>query len=138
MTLMEWDPTMSVGFEEIDKQHRKLIDIINEAHAALQNQDDEALITLVDKMKGYAQEHFSFEEKIMQQYGFPDIEAHKFQHARYNSDVAEFQKKQFEKTNLPQILVYLSQWLMKHIMEEDKKLMPYILSDADDIPTPPK
>lgn len=126
MTLMSWDTSMSVGVEELDEQHKKLIDIINEAYTAIQKHDEPAMVDIIDKMREYALLHFATEEALMREQGFPDLQAHKYQHAKFNSDVNEFKKKQFERTNLSQIFVYLSRWLTNHIMEEDKKYMPYM------------
>lgn len=126
MALMEWDNTMSVGVEELDAQHRKLIDLINEAYAAIQTHDEHAMTDLINKMREYANVHFAYEEECMKKYKYPDFEGHKFHHAKFNHDVREFQRKQFEKTNLSQIFVYLSRWLTTHIMEEDMKYASFM------------
>ncbi len=126
MALMEWDETMSVGVEELDAQHRKLITLINEAYAAIQTHDESAMAVLIKKMHDYANEHFAYEEACLKKYEYPDFEGHKFLHVKFNHDVDEFQRNLFEKTNLSQIFVYLSRWLTSHIMEEDKKYMGYM------------
>jgi len=126
MALMEWDQSMSVGVEELDEQHQRLIDLLNEAYEAIQKHDEHAMCLLIDKMRDYALMHFSTEEAIMKEHGFPGIEEHKFQHAKFNRDVDDFKKKQFEKTNFSQIFVFLSRWLTAHIMDEDKKYIPYM------------
>ncbi|MDC0335739.1 bacteriohemerythrin [Pseudodesulfovibrio sp.] len=126
MALMQWDETMSVGVDELDAQHKKLIDLINEAYAALQTHDEHAMTDLINKMREYANQHFVTEEGYMKKYNYPDFQEHKFHHVQFNYDVDEFQKKQFEKTNLSQIFVFLSRWLTTHIMEEDKQYSSYM------------
>jgi len=126
MALMEWDKNMSVGVEVLDEQHRKLIDLINEAYVAIQKHDEPAMADLIDRMRDYALKHFATEERLLKEHGYPELAAHKFQHAKFNSDVDEFKKKLFEKTNLSQIFVFLSRWLTMHIMEEDRKYTPYM------------
>ena len=81
---------------------------------------------LIDKMRSYANMHFIFEEALMKEHGFPEIEHHKFKHAKFNNEVDTFKKKQFEKTNLSQIFVFLSRWLTTHIMNEDMQYTPYM------------
>ncbi|QJB54947.1 bacteriohemerythrin [Pseudodesulfovibrio sp. zrk46] len=126
MTLMEWDESMAVGVEELDEQHRILIDLLNAAYEAVQRHDEHRMGELLDKMQDYAITHFATEEKMMAECGVPDLQAHKFQHAKFNNEVLEFKKKQFEKTNLSQIFVFLSRWLTSHIMDQDKKYIPYM------------
>ena len=126
MALMEWDRSMSVGVEVLDDQHKELIRLINEAYGAIQKHDEHAVGDLIDKMRDYALLHFATEEGMMEKYKVPDFDGHKFQHAKFNQDVEKFKTKQFERTNLSQIFVYLSRWLVTHIMEEDRKYIPYM------------
>lgn len=126
MPLMEWDETMSVNVLELDNQHKKLIDIINEAYEAIQRHDEHMMSQLLDKMQDYSMVHFATEEEYMKKYDFPEYQAHKFQHVKFNRNVGEFRKKLFEATNFSQIFVYLSRWLTNHIMEEDKKYVPFM------------
>lgn len=134
MTLITWDKTMSVGVDELDEQHKKLITLINEAYAAIQQNDQRIMTQLLDKMRQYAKLHFATEEAYMTKYDFPNLQKHKVLHAKFNMDVDDFQKKQFEKTNFSQIFTYLSRWLIGHIMDEDKQYAPY-LSKGDSTQT---
>ena len=117
---------MSVSVKELDDQHKSLIALINQSHEAIQKHDERLIFELIGKMRKYANMHFSTEETYMKQYGFPDIEQHKLKHVRFNTEVDQFQKKQFEKTNLSQIFVFLSRWLTDHIMNEDMQYVPYM------------
>jgi len=126
---MKWDKTMSVGVRKLDEQHKSLIALINEAYEAIQKHDEHVITGLIDKMRKYANMHFTTEEGYMKKHGFPEIENHKFKHAKFNSAVDEFKKKQFEKTNLSQIFVFLSRWLTTHIMDEDMQYAPYMPKD---------
>lgn len=126
MALMQWDESMSVGVEELDMQHQKLIDLINEAYAGIQMHDEHIMTDLIVKMRDYANLHFSTEEGYLKKYNYPNFEEHKFHHVKFNTVVDGFQKKQFEKTNLSQIFLFLSRWLATHIMEEDKQYVPYM------------
>merc|ERR1711941_18556 len=119
--LIDWDETMSVGVEEIDIQHRQLILLVNESYEALQRHDEDKIPALLKKMKDYAAVHFEAEEAYMKRNNYPGLEAHKLKHVRFKKDVEEFQQKKHEKTNLSKLFVYLSRWLTRHIMDEDKR-----------------
>lgn len=133
MALMQWDKTMSVGEDELDDQHQQLIILINEAYESIQRHDEHMMSELIDKMRDYARMHFSYEEELLRQQGYPDLDDHIASHDKFSSDVDEFQKNQFERTNLSQIFVYLSRWLTSHIMEEDMKFSSYLSKeDSED------
>lgn len=129
MALMEWDESMSVGVEELDEQHRTLIDLINEAYEAIQKHDGQKVSTIVDRMREYAALHFVTEERLMEEVGYPDLELHKSQHTKFVNDVDKFRQEQTEKANLSKIFIYLSRWLTLHIMDEDKKYTEHMPSD---------
>lgn len=126
MPLMHWDTNMSVGVEEIDTQHKTLIDLINQTYEAIQRQDRSRLAELVGRMAAYGRTHFATEERHMREHGFPGIEEHKFQHAKFNATVDDFQRKLDDQTNLTQVFVFLSRWLAAHIMDEDMRLADHM------------
>jgi hemerythrin len=121
MALMQWNDTMSVDMEELDEQHKQLIALINEAYEAIQRHDEHKMSELINKMRDYAILHFETEERYLEQCDYPDIEAHKALHAKFNEDVDEFKRNLCDRTNLSQIFVFLSRWLTNHIMNEDKQ-----------------
>ena len=126
MSLMQWSEAMSVGVDELDGQHQQLIQLINEAYEALQMHDEHRMTGLIDKMRDYAVTHFTTEEKYLEKYGFPELNSHKFQHAKFNETVNDFRQKLHSKTNLSKIFVFLSRWLASHIMEDDMQYVPYM------------
>lgn len=71
MPLMHWDTNMSVGVEEIDTQHKTLIDLINQTCEAIQRQDRARLAELVDRMAAYGRTHFATEERHMRETASP-------------------------------------------------------------------
>lgn len=132
MPLMQWDETMSVGVRELDDQHKTLITLINEAYEAIQRHDENKLASLIEKMHHYSEVHFSVEEWYMKEHGFPDVEKHCETHRQFRNDTNEFRKRLFEKTNLSQVFIYLSRWLTTHIMEDDRKYMPYMPKEKEE------
>jgi hemerythrin-like metal-binding protein len=134
MALMQWDETMSVGVAELDDQHKTLIELINVVYEAIQRHDEPRLGCLVDQMAEYGRVHFATEEQHMRNHGFPDVEAHRFQHAKFNISVADFRKKLYGKTNLSQVFVFLSRWLVAHIMDEDMRYTAFIASREESGP----
>lgn len=132
MPLMQWDETMSVGMDELDEQHKELIDLINETYVAIQRHDEPRMVLLLDKMRDYAIVHFEAEEGILLSCNYPDTDVHTEQHQAFTDKVDDFKRGMFEKTNLSQVFIFLSRWLTNHIMSEDKKFIPWLPATDDE------
>jgi hemerythrin len=131
MPLIQWDETMSVGMDELDDQHRELIDLINETYEAIQRNDAPLMTSLIDKMRDYSVVHFQAEEAVLRSCDYPGSEVHADQHRAFTDKVDDFRRDMFVKTNLSQIFIFLSRWLTNHIMHEDRKFTPW-LPETDD------
>ena len=128
MSLISWDDTLSVGFDEIDAQHKDWIRIVNDLHDVLDSGDAQQLSGITEKslaaMVDYAHYHFEFEEQFMEKIGTPGWEKHKQMHARFTEYLLKIQddtRKGFQPLNT-QLMSILRNWLIEHILTEDKKI----------------
>lgn len=126
MKKVEWKESFEIGHSLIDIQHKTLVELINKLLIEEKGSSQSADL-LVDFMK-YAQEHFVQEELIMKEINFPELELHKTQHLDYILKGMEFVNKSIKKH--PELhtetLTYLKEWLLTHILIEDKKLTSYM------------
>lgn len=124
MALIQWNQGLSVNVAEIDRQHQKLIGMINDLDDAMrQGKGRDILGKTVNEMILYAASHFQTEEKYFAQFGYPDTDNHKLEHAGFTKKVTEF-KKNFDTGKIGlsiDIMDFLSTWLQKHIKGVDKK-----------------
>lgn len=124
MALIEWKDAMSVNVAEIDRQHQKLISLINDLNEAMkQRKAKEVIGDIVNGLADYTVMHFKMEEKYFDQFGYPDTAAHKKEHAEFVSKVSDFNEG-FKDGRLGlsiEVMQFLSDWLKKHIMGTDKK-----------------
>ncbi len=123
MALFSWNDSYSVKVTELDNQHKKLIDIINELHQAmLDKKAKDALEKIIGELMNYTINHFSFEEKYFAQYSFPGEAAHKKEHKNFLDKVTQF-GKDFDEGKLMlsmEILNFLKEWLVNHIKGTDQ------------------
>jgi len=131
MPIMTWKESYSVGIAEIDKQHKKLIELINTMHDAMAKGQGKAVVgkTLGDLIS-YCASHFAAEEKYFDQYGYPDAADHKDKHQKMTAKVLALQM-QFEQgkaTITLDVMEFLQQWLDKHILGTDKKYSEFLNS----------
>jgi hemerythrin len=131
MALMNWNEDLSVKVNEIDDQHKKLIQMINTLHEAMKaGQTKQVLEKTLQDLATYAVYHFQTEEKYMQQFAYPGYLSHKMKHDAFVKKVTEFQGDyQSGKLGLSlDIMNFLRDWVTTHIKETDKKYSATFLS----------
>jgi hemerythrin len=65
----------------------------------------------------------------MQQHGYPEYTKHKAEHVTLTNQALQIQKDFKAGKSLPSnLLMFLKDWLMKHICGDDKKYGPYFNS----------
>lgn len=127
----EWDGKYAVGINEIDEQHKKLVELINKLNGAIYaGQGCEKLESVFKELVEYTKNHFTNEEKLLSDNEYPDLSKHKVKHDELTKEVMDFQKK-FEGGMVfitMQVMDFLKNWLVNHIQDIDKKYAPYLKS----------
>lgn len=136
--LIVWNDELVTGIDEIDEQHRILINSINEANTRLTgNVSAEVLEQITRDLLSYALYHFEAEEALMHQYDYAgcqqdDAAAHLLQHRVFSSRVVSVREgiKAGNLISREDLLVFLNGWLVNHILNTDKRLAAFILGKA--------
>ena len=123
MSMVEWRDEYSVDIQEIDEQHKCLVNIMNELYTALVNKSDRDLVAdVLDKLIEYTKVHFAVEETLMRIFHYEDYEAHKAIHDDIVAKVLDYHG-QFQAGNDKvgmELLMFLKEWLFDHINKVDK------------------
>ena len=127
--MINWSDEFSVDIQEIDEQHKCLVELINKLYTGLAAKDStEAIEQVLDELASYTGVHFAVEECLMRMFDYGEYESHKAVHDRIVERVAEFQH-QFKSGNHKvgmELLYFLKDWLMDHINLVDKKYAPHL------------
>ena len=118
-----WDDSLSVKVTEIDRQHKKLIALINQLFDAMKDgQGDGVLGSILDQLVSYTQGHFATEERLMRKFGYQAYDDHKREHAELVKQVADLQAKfHNRKASLSSdVFNFLKDWLLNHIKGTDQ------------------
>ena len=124
MEKIVWDQSFSVGVQKIDKQHKKLIDMINQLiDAENPSVRSEAVSDTLMDMTDYATYHFQAEEELMQEYQYPHLDRHHLQHMDFIRKTAELATDtvELQQTVPAELLSFLKNWLVSHILESDMR-----------------
>jgi hemerythrin len=129
MSMFEWDQRYSVEIEEIDRQHQRLFELLNELYAAMQaGQAAEVIGKVLERVVDYTAYHFSFEEKLLSAHGYPDEAAHRAEHAALTSQAKALAERLHKgQGDVPTAtLKFLYDWLARHILGSDKRYAAFL------------
>jgi hemerythrin len=129
MEKVVWDTNLSIGIKEIDRQHKQLIAMLNQLiELEGVSVDSETISDTLTKMTDYADYHFTSEEQFMQEHAYPEYEIHKKEHVEFMRKTAELSlgTMMYKKTIPVELLTYLKEWLVEHIMASDRQIKTYI------------
>ncbi|MGZ8159114.1 MAG: bacteriohemerythrin [Methylobacter sp.] len=130
--LIIWNDTLVTGISTIDEQHQILINLFNEANTKLaSNNNTEFLEQITRDMLSYALYHFETEEGLMQEYGYiEEADNHIRQHRDFSAKVVEIRNniKAGILISREDLLSFLNNWLINHILSTDKELAAFLLA----------
>ncbi|XPV75043.1 MAG: bacteriohemerythrin [Desulfovibrio sp.] len=133
MALIEWSSQLSVGFEEMDDDHKKLVGIVNTLNDAVADGcSDEDIEDILEELLSYTNWHFRHEERLMQEFEYPEYDAHKEEHSDLVQQASElFKKFQNGDKSVPELLLpFLKEWLANHILGTDMKTGNFLAANA--------
>ncbi len=129
MTFMVWNDHLETGIEIVDRQHRGLVDMLNQAAPLLAVSSHEAISDirpLLDGLLDYAAIHFRTEEDMMARLGMdPRASTHHHEsHAYFAQQVSEMVQAFARGGGLTgdRLLSFLASWLVLHILGEDQAM----------------
>ena len=124
-----WGHVLSVGVDEIDEDHRKLVNVFNILnHAVTDGESSEYLAAVLEELVNCTVWHFSHEERLMLKYGYQELEEHKAEHQELIKSAKELQREilQTDKPVADEHVEFLERWLTEHILTADMRLGSYL------------
>jgi hemerythrin-like metal-binding protein len=120
-----WDRILSVGLDEIDEDHRKLVSIFNTLnHAVSEGESPEYLAAVLEELINCTVWHFSHEERLMLKYGYDQAAEHKAEHRELIESARELRDEILQSGGVvtESHIEYLERWLTEHILTSDMRL----------------
>jgi len=135
---LEWCDDLTLGIDEIDRQHRAIFDHFNQLSLACHGgHGDAVVLNLLDFLEGHIHTHFETEERLMVQYGYPKRDTQIREHRQFAQDVGELRRKAESdgpsRMLAAQVAGNMVRWVVHHIRNHDTELVRYIrgCQDAD-------
>ena len=133
--MLQWKEEYEVGVAEIDEQHQKLIDIANRVYELMRNElaldKYDQIVEILQELKEYTVYHFHFEEGLMQKARYKKRFSHKILHQNFLAQVEAVDLSAVDENQeayLVQIMDFIANWLIDHIVGEDKKVGQSVLA----------
>jgi methyl-accepting chemotaxis protein len=120
---IQWSESLNTGIQMVDKQHQRLVELINQLFHCMKDGGDRMMVgSVIDELVDYTRTHFRAEEDLMKKHHYPDFAAHKAIHDRFVAKVGEFSEKLKSGARLApaDIFKFLKDWLISHIEKQDR------------------
>jgi len=132
MAELVWDKGMSVGIDSLDNDHKQLIAILAQLMSAKNNRlEQDSIYEVFEQLECYCQLHFTKEEAFLAKINYQQLASHKLSHQAFIKKIPQLKQQWFaevadQEAVKDKIILFLQQWLIKHILEEDLDYVPAI------------
>ena len=130
MAFMNWSDAYSIGVPVFDEEHKRLFKMINDLYETVDaGSEDVALWNIVCELVDYTATHLLHEELYFFECNYPEAERHVSEHAELRRQAFAFRNR-ININPSPEaaagLLLYLRDWQVRHMMDEDKKFGAYL------------
>ncbi len=124
--MIGWGADLSVGWDEIDAQHREILVRVSDLRLLVERGDDFGAQAALDALVDIVVLHFATEQDLMDRSGYPDRVAHKGAHDLFLQDLhalsAEIDEVGLTEQVHDWIQNRMAEWLAFHIQTNDLPL----------------
>jgi hemerythrin len=132
MAYIDWTRELEFGIPVIDKQHRQIVDFINELDDACRTGNKEETAHVMEGLLNYTVTHFEFEEELQEKADYPFLKAHRRIHEIFMKKIAEIRERGNHGEDIaPALLNLLKGWLTSHIKGEDRDYVESVRTVLD-------
>lgn len=131
MVLIKWHDEFQSGIPEIDRDHKALINGINDLwRETAVSWDRRNVVEFLGNVHEHVSEHFSREEDIMKKHDYDQYAEHKAEHLRLLEEISDIQNDYAEAFNdydPEQMLAKrVTAWFTDHIRNHDVRLHKFV------------
>lgn len=126
---IDWSDEYSIGHEKIDHQHQQLFRLLQKLHQVYkQGATQQIIAKAIEALVRYTQSHFSEEERVMEEIAYPQYAEHRKLHDELIQQAENLleEVESGEIVLIDELLIFLKDWLINHILQEDFAISAYI------------
>ena len=125
--MYQWSDEYTLGVEEIDKQHRRLIELADQVYLVLNDpwrlDKYNQILEVLGELKDYTIYHFKAEEEYMLKIGYKKRFSHAIAHNSFVEKLSAVDLKEVDEAQeqyLMELLNFITDWIVTHIMKTDR------------------
>jgi hemerythrin len=128
MALIEWDNSYNTEIDNIDMHHKHLVLLLNKSYDAMQINNKYEIGKILNELTEYTMYHFNAEHNLMIEYNYDSIHDHLKAHSYFINKVDELKLQITTNNSLCnlELVVFLKDWLIDHILVTDRELFEFI------------
>lgn len=133
--MVELSQTFLLECEELDKDHKRLIEMVNDISDVIDSGKTDSCKSMVLELVNFARAHFNREEKFLTKAGYPDVGKHRRHHRQLDhkmEHILEFADKvavnEMAGESLKKELVY---FVMDDVITTDMDFKEFIADKTD-------
>lgn len=141
MALIEWDDERhSTSVQTVDDQHKRLFELLNDLHMAMEEgRAEEEIGDVLRDLEEYTEYHFTDEEGMMRDCGYSDVcnacfDDHRSAHEEFATRVSQLRERHENGEFITMdVLQFARDWLDSHIAGEemDQDYGDYVRRELD-------
>jgi hemerythrin len=127
----EWADSLATGVEDIDSQHKELINRVNALlDACNQQKENEEIGKYLSFLREYVAYHFAAEERTMTEQRYPGLKQHEEEHEAFKARVHDLYRSYTGRgVSIPTLVMTIRSscdWLVNHIMKTDRAMADFL------------
>ena len=125
--MLELDPILLTGVDDIDRQHREIFERVGALlDATRSRRSREEVIRTLEYLGSYAVDHFAAEEREMARTEYPKAEGHRLEHRQFVKELEVLRNELASEGPTALFVIRLgnrvTEWLREHIYRTDRLL----------------
>lgn len=144
MTELKLTPDLLTGLQLIDDQHREFFKRANAFMGAAEEPAGVKRASAAELymfLRVYVVEHFSAEQKLMEQHAYPKAAAHLNAHGFFMAELDKLEPQPGvwagTSSAFMRVSYLLTDWFVNHIRKTDRELVQFLLHAGDPRTPPP-
>lgn len=128
-TPLEFTDKYKTGIILIDEEHKHLFDVMSKIHDVVVDENypnrHDTIVALLKQIRESSEEHFQDEEEYMERIHYEGLNAQKMAHESFLERMDSIDMSLLESDeddHLSEILAFLVEWVVNHILFMDRKL----------------
>jgi len=118
-----WEEKYCVGNPDIDEQHKKIFKIAN---SLTDDMSEQYIKIILMELFNFTREHFSDEEKMMKEIGYPKIDKQRQLHDELITKLSKMSVKSFDTSqSVLGFKKFIYDWIIDHILIHDMDYFYY-------------